>query len=398
MAEIDFNKPRKKASFRRVEFEIETSSDETSKRIQEHLFPNRNEWFLEDLGLNPKKFSVSGYITEPNMNEKRLALEEAFKRSGAGRFYHPMLNQDIQVRILSWTFNDSKDSLGRVNISLNFTQEGAAPSPQSLQNSVVRVDDTASQTRDQADERFNGFFSIEDALADVVDAAIDNVRSFIDYVSGTSVVAFAESAVNLPGVLEDEFDRAISTVNNLAQTSTVARVIDTFLEATNSDEDQQFLGLKLLSDFRLPDEDGEAESIQRINANANELSMLCSRYAVAEFSRLAVIKTHTDKASITAAREEVVSRIFRAMEDASNVNDLEGLQELQDLLRWVGEEYSFQADLAAPVADIETARPRTSLSLSWDLYGDADHADDLIHRNQARHGSFMPLRVEYVEQ
>jgi len=118
----------RKASFRGVEFEIESGAKESGRRHVVHEYPKRNEPFTEDLGRRARHYPVTGYIVGPDYDRDAKRLLEACEKDGAGTLVHPTLGERRVICDVVGMV-ESKDQGGMAIFDMQFVEAGRSSSP-----------------------------------------------------------------------------------------------------------------------------------------------------------------------------------------------------------------------------------------------------------------------------
>lgn len=400
MADFDFqNLVRKKASYKGFEFDFSNLTEKGGRRIVEHIYPNVDDHYIEDLGKKPNNFSVAGYITLPEIDIGIDILKATLDEGGVGRLFLPMLNIDVQAHVKSYSIKPRKDSLGKIEFEVEFASEGQTVAPVETQNNVVRTDQAASTLQGQAGADFESSYDDSGTTtAAIKDAAVDDLTDFAGFTQQVQSFYFVpDAALNFLATITDVVEDAIAIVNAVDQVATTIRIVEAFVESIKDIPERLREALSSLTelDFFKDDDDG-SEISKRIANNADALQVLVNRYAVAELCRVTVAIDYKTQDAATAARVECVEKILEAQRVASVRNEPEAYDALAALLRFVGAEFQLKADFLSSVDRVETITPRTSLSLAHDLFGDPTKAADLILQNDVSNGSFMRTEVEYL--
>lgn len=131
------------ASFRGVEFKVDTAGKAGGRRGVTHEFPKRDTPSDEDLGRRAKRWAVSGYVIGPDYDLQADALEEALNREGHGMLVHPTMGQML-VRCDVYTRGERRTEGGMATFDMTFIERGT-------QASDLVIDDTQQKTRDESD-------------------------------------------------------------------------------------------------------------------------------------------------------------------------------------------------------------------------------------------------------
>ena len=107
------------ASFRGVPFFVEGADQQGGRRQAVHEFPQRDDVFVEDLGLRPHEFRIDGYVLGADYMAARDALIQAANEAGPGTLVHPYRGS-LTVSCLDWTMRESDREGGIAWVTLTF--------------------------------------------------------------------------------------------------------------------------------------------------------------------------------------------------------------------------------------------------------------------------------------
>lgn len=136
------------ASFRGVQFHVETNELGGGRRDVVHEFPNRDTPYSEDLGRRARRFSVTGYIVGPTYTINRDALIAALEQEGAGTLILPTQSAQ-QVQVDHYTNIEQRTRGGMCTVEMTFSEAGQAISTSfgiDTASSVTNAANTASTT------------------------------------------------------------------------------------------------------------------------------------------------------------------------------------------------------------------------------------------------------------
>lgn len=108
-------------SFRGVPFLIKSSTVSGGRKQVVHEFPNSDKRFVEDLGLENETIDLTLTVPTRSYFTLRDSLKSAFERKGYGTLVHPLYGIR-QVAVISYSVDESLDSLGSVDIKVTFKQ------------------------------------------------------------------------------------------------------------------------------------------------------------------------------------------------------------------------------------------------------------------------------------
>lgn len=107
------------ASFRGIGFECTSIKDSTSKTQIVHQAPFSDEAIIEDLGIEPRKISVTAIFTGDTYKADSDQLIDALNERGIGVLIHPIYGI-CHASVLSHTIDHEADNVDACNISIEF--------------------------------------------------------------------------------------------------------------------------------------------------------------------------------------------------------------------------------------------------------------------------------------
>lgn len=405
----------RRASYRGVSFFVETDKIETGRRLVIHQFPKRNLPYIEDMGRQANRVSVTAYLVGDGADGDEKSLRSACDRGGAATLVLPM--ERLKAHCEKCSRNFTKDKLGYVAFDIDFVLEGGAaapePAPYLARLTSVAADATAEPLR----AAFAASYQATGEAGFVADAATDDVRAAIVAIDALRASLQLEES-KAPGVaraVQDAYDNAAAladvgeigdvwtqtTFKSTAAGSAAAPVVATLLGLVTSirdaaiDKGAAALELETFAEYGLPASFGGATpSARQASANA---AAVASVVRVAALTQRVVALTeidYVDRRTAIQARadiaEAVEDELNRLTDDAAHslfvaVSDLRG-HAMAYFTRLL-------TDLA-PIVAVSTVVRMPSLWLAYMLYGDAARADELAKRNRVIHASFMPTDIE----
>ena len=119
----------RKASFRGVEFEVDSRSFTSGRRNQVHEYPNKDVPYTEDIGKKADNYNVTAFVIGPGYESRRDALKKACLEKGSGTLVHPDYGT-IEVNCDGITIKESKDQGGMAVFDLVFIEAGEKAVPE----------------------------------------------------------------------------------------------------------------------------------------------------------------------------------------------------------------------------------------------------------------------------
>lgn len=159
------------ASYKGAKFLIGATRTDGGRKTAVHEFPNSDNREIEDLGLNRKSFSITGFIGNKNYFEDINRLLSKLDSEGPGILVHPWRGQ-IQVQLLNYTLNENPTELGKATFLMEFKALTEAVEParsgDNLQLSQDSSEIILEQITSNISERFNvgRFFALNFTAAE----------------------------------------------------------------------------------------------------------------------------------------------------------------------------------------------------------------------------------------
>lgn len=374
------------ASFRGVPFYVTQSSGQLGRRNVVNEYPNRDEAYVEDLGLKVRSFTLECFVLGENVFTARDNLEAAFEKAGAGELIHPWRGR-MTVAVTDCRPSESIDQGGRQSWSVTFTQTGENKQPNVRPDTLAKVDAAADEAVAASENDFAETFSAEnlpefveaDALTQintVLDSVLASGRAMLPDMSilpafisnAAAILGKASQLMRLPTNLASELAAQMAGILGLGQSPLAA-----------------FNALKSL--FSFTHKSGARTTPARVQLDNN-------RIAVANLTRrTAIIEAARSSASINFDSRQQALQVRNTLVEAIESEQLTASDDVFNTL----------ADLrAAVVADVSTRAadlpelisytPKATLPaviLAYSIYGDAKKDADIVSRNRIAHPGFV---------
>lgn len=367
-----------KASFRGQAFHVETMERSGGRRTVSHEYPQRDQPFVEDMGLKARTFPVEGYVIGDDYLTARDNLLTALEDAGTGELIHPyygtrrVIPTDYRVR-------ESATEGGIARFSITFAETPAQPAI------PTTVDDLAGVVAGSA------------ASARVASAA-----EFLDkYVVG---VTSEDSIVTLLSNATHEIEKQVSKINaGVQQVALLTRTVSDFKQSIGNLVNAPgnmvagFEKLFALFDNRPPllalyafvpglRPPGTGVNGLQDQANFDATHRMIQRLAVTRSAEIIKGETFTSYDDAVSARAGITDKLDEQSDVAADDTYPALLQLRSDLVNGIPGSGS---DLPRLVQFIPQASI-PSLVLAHRLYGNLDLEQDLIDRNKIKNPGFIP--------
>lgn len=392
------------ASFRGVEFKVESHDADFGRRQVTHEYPQRDTPYTEDLGRKARTFSVDAYLIGDDYNLQRDKLVQACEQPGIGELVHPYLgNMDVVCTGLKLRESTAEGRMCRV--SMTFTEGGQAKYPSNGNDAVRAVTGSANVLKDAARGGFLTKFLTKGFPSFVIDAASNRVGDLSDKLSGltvnptadaqtvadffTRVRALKNDSLSLVGEPADLADQITGVLSSIADVFGVRS--EPVMRTVRSEFAKPYTGLT------------QTPNRQQQQSNYDAIGGLVRQVVTAEQARVAVLKVedssslagatdttggYTTRDEAIAARDELADAIDAEAENPATTTEV--FQALTGLRAEVIRGIPSATQRLPRIAEVTPRATTSSLLLAYSLYEDASRGDEIADRNRARHPGFMP--------
>lgn len=390
------------ASFKGVPFFFEQDKETGGRGLVIHEFPNRDDPFIEDLGEAPRFFSGSAYVHGDNVDALANALKTALASRGAGTLVTPYFGP-VTVHCQEFERSNEREKLGYIAFEIKLVRAGALTAlisvpflqnagflaagnvavllgslfPQSVMTAgqpdyvVAGVTDTLAGAASAVDVLRQSYPVDPTASATIRDQVATFIADTVPAIDGEASAPLASAAASL-------VDMVRQVVAAMPPASAIRASLDLAgaYSATAS-------GVPYVSD-----------TTRRAAQNVEATARLVRLAALTAYAEATMRRTFADRPAGITARGEVAERFEAELYDTTGAALAPLYVAIESLRGAVIEWLTGTINNLAPVITVESAVIRPSLDLAWVLYADPTRAVELVARNQVRHPSFMPRKIE----
>lgn len=387
------------ASFRGVSFSVSDAEYNGGRRTALHEYPQRDTPYVEDMGRATREYSMTALVVGSDYIARAKELMAALEKPGAGRLVHPWLGElsVIATSVGTLTFSNS---LGMASVSLTFVEAGEKLYPGMGTSWVAALRNQIDATLDAAAEAFADVIELANQADYIIAEAADTwgvlvqacatceALVYTGMVEALQAVDFVQSITDPEGFAGSVADAL--GFNRLAGTSRDWKhYSETLITLANRPEFAAVHGAHVVG-----------SSDERIENNDNALKALMRNTLLAQSAGCAsFVGTASDTADVT---EEVETTSYDSMislrDDICAGLEAEMLQtdsdemaiELEDLRSNVFSEMTERAEQQARLHRVDFPARRPLVVAAYELYQDADRADELGRLNAIRNIGFSP--------
>lgn len=408
------------ASYKGVEFLVETISDTGGNRIASHEFPNYSMPYAENLGRKMRKFSFTAFLIGKDWKEQRIKLINALEGKG-GILNHPIYGE-LNVECESYTANENiiTEQL-KTSLSIDFLETGknelkikansktalAKQSEFSIQN-LGDIFASGYKLLQIPQTFINNIFDKASAILGVnvpyeIVSAVDALNSFLN--NGTASISlpwqipvsisaltsafnrdYTDKGVKLQSTNTKDpktgsiFNQYPTDVNDQTNTYTPASAYKQYMDICNvTVTHPQPLTSQRLTEYE----------------NGKRLELLIKSYSLIEACNAL---TEVEYPSLEDAKKtwnEVLVQFDKLLTITDEISDTHSFIELRKMRSAFMEDIQERAPTLNLIRYKDLYKSTSSLLLAYDEYEDVARDTEIITRNKIVHPGFIDLkRVE----
>lgn len=370
----------RQASFRGAKFEVDDVEANGGRRLVKHEYPLRDEPYTEDMGRKAREYSVRAYIVQGRSYsyfDARKDLLKALEGFGPGTLIHPW-HGEVKVCVDRYSMRESMENGGLIEVSITFAEAGSLKQPAATADTAYGTNKAAASVREALKKEFlEKFGPAARELAAVAETLQTGAALVMEYMGLPQALmaeglAYAMSLIATPSAF---FGALTSLFGDLAGSGG---------ESVNADTSYAFSS-------------APSRGVAPIDDLLTTNPVIDTPSTVALRTTLAGIAV-TELAAASAYKDFVTSDDALAERDAT----LAGIDvvapvvsdpvygSLAELRRAVAVDLTTRGGQLPSLRTITLPTTMPALVASYNIYGDAGRADDLISRNRVRHPGRVP--------
>lgn len=379
-------------SFRDVPFHVESADQQGGRRHVVHEFPQRDDPFVEDLGLRPHGFTIDCYVLGADYMIARDALAAALDAAGAGTLVHPYRGA-LTVSCETWRIRETSAEGGIAWFSIDFIASAVAPRPASAEDTGAAAETAAAAAMDEGAAGLSDGFSVDGLAGFVADSAAARVTAIADRL-GPALTRLGGARDALSGVTLRLSTLRQDALGLVRRVPDLAGAIAGLVASARLLADTPRAALRELrgligwsSGDRSP-----GATPARITERANDaaLERLVTLTAAAEAVRAVSAVTFESYDDAVAVRDDLADRLETAAAAAADAGDDGAFRALNTLRLTMARDVTRRGGSLARVYAYSPATTEPALAIAQRLFGDAGREVEIIARNRLRHPGFVP--------
>lgn len=364
------------ASFRGVRFKVDGEGMAGQRRLSISPIAYADRSVIEDMGRDPMVWPIVAYVSGDAADSEAKAFTSALSMRGAATLVLPMQGS-VRARVQGFERDRRKDVGGHVAFSVTFIEEGLGAVPFGLLAGAGPIADLLAQGGAVIGAALAGSFAGLSAARQSPqndDVALSAVRAM--------GIAAATIGGDAPAKLVSNACDALANIAPIGIDQPLAYgvALAGAWRAIALNNDPIELRAALATELRIA---------PLTPAGLAERSAMCGALAVT-----VVRRTYRARQDARAAREEL-GRVCDAT--LATVGPLLGDAVFAWLSQTTGdaaEALSATAASRAPLVRAETQLSLSAIAAAYQLYGDANRAQELVDRNRCATAAFMPISFE----
>lgn len=379
-------------SWRGAAFLIDSADQDGGRRTVVHEFAQRDDVFVEDLGLGPDEFRIDCFVLGDDYMAARDRLIAACKVAGPGALVHPYRGS-MQVNCVTFNVRESSQAGGMAVFSIVFVASGVVSQAAQVEDASAAAATAADAASAEAQSGFEGGFSVVGLPGFVADGAAEQIQALGERLqSGMTRLGGAQAALsNATLRITALRENALSLVRLVPDLGgAVYGLITAFrlLAGTPRSAVRELRGLIGYAPSAEAWADTPARRVQ--TANGVAIGRLVTLTAAAE-AVAATTEIHFDSYDdAVAVRDDLAERIDAAAFDMADVGDDAGYEALTTLRLALVRDVTQRGGSLDRLYSYAPPSSEPALVTAQRLYGDADRAQEIVDRNRVRHPGFIP--------
>lgn len=389
MAAKQLSENLRPASFRGIQFQVESTDLGAGRRSQLHEYPQRDKPWVEDLGRAARELSFDGFLIGADYVDQANKLLAALEEAGPGTLVHPWFGT-VTVSLKETARVSLNGALGQARVTMSFVESGelAFPAAGDSTQSLSRI--SASNIETAAVGDFASRFSIDGFPDFVSSGAGSSIASALGLVSGGSV-----PGLGALGYANRSADALQTALGYLANPSSLGWTLARFLRITPYiSTSMRWSGL-VRSLMRMSSHSGltapaqpavYTPSRQQAYTNASAVNALTRQVLLAQAVGASSLMPATVHDETVGLRNELLAALDNEALSASDSTHTAML----DARGSVWKDLTARSRDSARLTTISPPDTTPALVLAYDYYGDAARDADIVARNGIRHPGFVP--------
>jgi prophage DNA circulation protein len=112
------------ASFNGVPFVTRSNSTVVGRRVAEHIYPFRDQPWIEDVGRKARRYNIVGFLIGDDVISQRNAMQDALEYPGPGVLVHPTYGRLTVTALDQCTFEEDMTHGRVIEMRLVFEESG----------------------------------------------------------------------------------------------------------------------------------------------------------------------------------------------------------------------------------------------------------------------------------
>lgn len=378
-------------SFRDVPFHIEAADQKGGRRQVVHEFPQRDDPFIEDLGLRPHGFTLDCLVLGADYMTARDALIAALDGAGAGTLIHPYRGA-LTVSCEGWRCRESTEHGGVAYFSIDFIASAVAARPATVDDTGAQAETAAAAAMSEGVAGLSEGFSVDGLAGFVAESAAARVVVIGDRLEAglTRLGGARDTLSNVTLKLATLRADALGLVRQVPDLGGAIAGLVASARLLSHTPRGALRELRTLIGFNTgPRAPGATPARMVERANTAALERLVTLAAGAEAVRATAALGFESYDEAVAVRDDLAERLEVAAGAAADAGDDGAFRALNGLRLAMVRDVTRRGGSLARVYAYTPVATEPALAIAHRLYGDAGRAQEIIDRNRLDHPGFV---------
>ena len=372
----DWLKAFQPASFRGVPFKVDGEGMAGQRRLSISPIAYADASVIEDMGRDPMLFRVTAYLAGDAADREAKALTVALSVKGPALLVLPMQGA-VRARVQDWSRDRRKDVAGHVAVSITFIEEGLGSAPFAAIGGAGPVADLLAAGAQILGASLDGAF-----------AGLSGARQSPELRD----VTLAETRLHAAAATTASGDRPAAIVTRAL--SAFSEAVETAIDAPAAYAATLTNGWRLVALHADPAELRAHLAVELVMpvesaAGIAEQAALAGALAIA-----AVRGDYPARPDARRAREAMAAAVAPVVAAAGAALGFEAKAWLAGMTGEAALILSRTAATRAPLVRVETGLSLSAVTVAYQLYGDANRAQEMVDRNRVTTAALMPAAFE----
>lgn len=171
-------------SFKGIQFSIDSGSISGGRKVSIKQFPNRDTQSVEDLGLRPRRYSLTIVVnSKPQQDyfQYRNSLLSALESKTTGDLIHPFYGRIQNVKAVSYNINERITEFGFATVAVEFEVDDNTGIPTASGNAITEVVQLNNTLQSNIEQNIGEEFTVTNSFTGNFSSAENKINEIIEF-------------------------------------------------------------------------------------------------------------------------------------------------------------------------------------------------------------------------